>query len=35
MLFGELRSGALALGDDDLARELTRTYLAYLGASHP
>jgi len=34
MLFGELRSGALALGDDELALELTRTYLAYLGATH-
>jgi len=35
MLFGELRSGALALGDDELARELSRAYLAYLGARHP
>ena len=34
MLFGELRSGALALGDDELALELTQTYLAYLGATH-
>ncbi len=32
MLFGELRSGVLALSDDDLATELTRAYLAYLGA---
>jgi AcrR family transcriptional regulator len=34
MLFGELRSSALALADDDLAAELTRAYLAYLGATH-
>jgi AcrR family transcriptional regulator len=32
ILFGELRSGALALSDDDLATELVRAYLAYLGA---
>jgi len=32
ILFGELRSGALALSDDDLATELARAYLAYLGA---
>lgn len=32
MLFGEMRSGALALGDEDLAAELTQAYLAYLGA---
>ncbi len=31
MLFGELRSGAFVLSDDDLAAELTRAYLAYLG----
>ncbi len=31
MLFGELRSDDLALGDDALAAELTRAYLAYLG----
>ncbi len=31
MLFGEMRSGAAALSDDDLAAELTRAYLAYLG----
>jgi len=31
MLFGEFRSGALALDDDDLATELARAYLAYLG----
>lgn len=34
LLFGELRSGALVLSDDDLAAELTRAYLAYLGAAH-
>lgn len=33
MLFGELRSGALAFSDDQLAAELTRAYLAYLGAT--
>ena len=32
ILFGELRSGRLALSDDDLATELARAYLAYLGA---
>jgi AcrR family transcriptional regulator len=31
MLFGEMRSGRLALSDADLAAELTRAYLAYLG----
>jgi AcrR family transcriptional regulator len=31
LLFGELRSGALALSDDELASELTHAYLAYLG----
>ncbi|MEM7409847.1 MAG: TetR/AcrR family transcriptional regulator [Myxococcota bacterium] len=31
MLFGEMRSGAFQLSDEDLATELTRTYLAYLG----
>jgi AcrR family transcriptional regulator len=31
MLFGEMRSGTLALSDADLAAELTRAYLAYLG----
>ena len=35
MLFGEMRSGALALSDEDLAAELTRAYLAYLGAPQP
>jgi AcrR family transcriptional regulator len=34
MLFGELRSAALTLSDDDLAAELTQAYLAYLGATH-
>lgn len=32
ILFGEFRSGNLALSDDDFAAELTRAYLAYLGA---
>jgi AcrR family transcriptional regulator len=31
ILFGELRSGALALSDEELAAELTSAYLAYLG----
>jgi AcrR family transcriptional regulator len=31
ILFGELRSGSLALSDAELAAELTRAYLAYLG----
>ena len=34
MLFGELRSASLSLSDDDLAAELTRAFLAYLGATH-
>jgi AcrR family transcriptional regulator len=37
VLFGELRGADLTLSDDDLAAELTRAYLAYLGvapASH-
>lgn len=33
MLFGDLRSDDLALGDDALAAELTRAYLAYLGVA--
>jgi len=33
MLFGDMRSGALALSDDDLAAELTRAFLAYLGVT--
>jgi AcrR family transcriptional regulator len=33
MLFGEMRSDDLALGDDALASELTRAYLAYLGVA--
>jgi AcrR family transcriptional regulator len=32
MLFGEMRSGAFALSDSDVAAEITRAYLAYLGA---
>jgi AcrR family transcriptional regulator len=35
VLFGETRSRALALSDDDLAAELTRAYLAYLGVAAP
>ena len=36
MLFGELRSSAPALSDDDFAVELTRAYTAYLGiATNP
>jgi AcrR family transcriptional regulator len=35
ILFGELRSGSLALSDDVLAAELTRAYLAYLGVPFP
>ena len=31
MLFGEMRSGAFVISDEELAAELTRTYLAYLG----
>ena len=31
VLFGELRSGALQLSDEELAVEMTRAYLAYLG----
>lgn len=31
LLFGELRSGALVLSDDELAQELTHAYVAYLG----
>jgi AcrR family transcriptional regulator len=33
ILFGELRSSELSLEDDELAAELTRAYLAYLGIS--
>jgi AcrR family transcriptional regulator len=33
ILFGELRSDDLALGDEALASELTRAYLAYLGVA--
>jgi AcrR family transcriptional regulator len=35
VLFGETRSSAPSLGDDDLAAELTRVYLAYLGVQTP
>jgi AcrR family transcriptional regulator len=31
ILFGEMRSGALSFDDAELASELTRSYLAYLG----
>ena len=31
MLFGEMRTGDLAIDDRDLATELSRAYLAYLG----
>lgn len=33
ILFGELRSSALTLSDGELAAELTRAFLAYLGAA--
>ena len=33
VLFGELRSSALALDDDELAAELARAFLAYLGVA--
>ncbi len=32
ILFGEMRPADLTMDDDDLATELTRAYLAYLGA---
>jgi len=35
ILFGEMRSSLLSLSDDDLADELTRSTLAYLGVTHP
>jgi len=35
ILFGEMRSGALSFDDDQLATELVRSYLAYLGARAP
>jgi AcrR family transcriptional regulator len=35
VLFGETRSSAVALSDDDLAVELTRAWLAYLGVPAP
>jgi AcrR family transcriptional regulator len=34
ILFGEMRSSLLSLSDDDLAGELTRSTLAYLGVAH-
>ena len=33
VLFGDMRSGFLVLSDSDLAAELTRAYLAYLGVA--
>jgi len=35
ILFGEMRSGSDALSDEDLAAELTRAFLAYLGIPNP
>ena len=35
VLFGELRTVALAFSDNDLAAELSRAYLAYLGVRAP
>jgi AcrR family transcriptional regulator len=35
LLFGELRAGRLAFSDEQLADELTRAYLAYLGVQAP
>ena len=35
ILFGEMRSSLLSLSDDDLAHELARSTLAYLGVTHP
>jgi len=35
MLFDELRPSWLTLSDDEFAEELTRAYLAYLGAARP
>jgi AcrR family transcriptional regulator len=35
MLFGETYSSGLTFPDDELAAELTRNYLAYLGVSSP
>ena len=34
ILFGEMRSSLLSLSDDDLANELTRSTLAYLGVAN-
>jgi AcrR family transcriptional regulator len=35
VLFGELRSADLTLSDDELAAELARSFLAYLGVADP
>jgi hypothetical protein len=35
LLFGEMRAASLRFGDDELAAELTRAYLAYLGIADP
>ena len=35
VLFGEMRSGTFIFSDDEIAAELTRVYLAYLGATDP
>ena len=35
ILFGEMRSSLLSLTDDDLATELARSTLAYLGVANP
>src|SRR5690606_21134632 len=35
VLFGEMRSSALTMSDDELAAELVRAFLAYLGATDP
>ena len=35
VLFGELRSGDLTLSDEELAAELARAFLAYLGVDDP
>jgi len=35
ILFGEMRSSLLSLTDDDLAHELSRSTLAYLGVASP
>jgi len=35
LLFGDMRAQELALSDEDLARELARSWLAYLGCDAP